>query len=437
MNVLQNGACDANFDSELKKYTDLILSHCGSEPINVIVDENFECLIMYMEKLVAVAFDKASTAVFQQLFRAIVVFSLHLYCVSHPQFTRFVTECPNGFAEKFVTSVLTNFFPLLDASKRRKSESVVAEYAVMSVALFVYYSEDPQHNPYVKALSHLSEEVFPSAFDAIQRSMTLPSSLILFYTLMNFCPDFKSFCWSCADVGWVGSFTANLSREKPAVSMLRLVILLMLTEDAEFSNALSRFANVIVPEIIRFIHQFSPDHMKYYNNSVSYAISVLCNTGEYMDNIETKSCEMLFAVITNMIRNPTLHSSEDLYLIFAYIEAVVTHRPKTNISLVYTLIRNAHLLKKMNCDCCSDSFQITLHNLTTICDHLLTSLMGSGPLGDCQTVIANLSRCLESWDMGSQVVIREFPAFGYSPHDFAESARFFQQMIIGEMRDTL
>ena len=436
MNVLQNGVCDANFDTELRKYTDLILSQSGSEALNFVVDENFECLIMYMEKLVAVAFDKASTVVFQQLFRAIAVFSLHLYCCSHPRFTQFVTECPNGFTEKFVTSVLTNFFPLLDASKRHKSESVVSEYAVMSLILFIYFSDDPQHNPYVKALSHLSEEVFASVFDVIQHSMTWASSLVLFYTLMSFCPDFKSFCLSCVDVDWVGSLAGNLASEKPAVAMLALVILLMLTEDQEFSNALSQVANVIIPGILRFIHQFSSDHMKHYDNSVSYAISVLCNIGEHMNNIETKSCEMLFAIITNMIRNVTPRTNEYLHLIFEYIEAVVTHRPKTNISLVYTLIRNAHLLKKMNSACDTESFQITLHNLTTICDHLLTSLMGSGPLSDCQTVIANLSRCLESWPL-SEVVIQAFPTFGYFPNDFTESARFFRQIIISEMRDTL
>jgi hypothetical protein len=52
MNVLQNGACDPTFESDLVRYADLLLSGSSSNHRKVIMDENFEAVIMYMAKLV-------------------------------------------------------------------------------------------------------------------------------------------------------------------------------------------------------------------------------------------------------------------------------------------------------------------------------------------------------------------------------------------------
>ena len=435
MNVLQNGACDRGFEQELKRYANLLLSRSSSELSAAAVDENFESLIMYMAKLVAVAFDKVSVPVFRQLFRTIIVFSLHLYSSDQSHFARFVNEWPKMFACNYVESVLSNCLPLFELSKRYKAESVMSCYAISSLILFVYFSDDSESNPFLNAVACLDDNLFPKLFESIQKSMTITSSVILFYTLVVSCNRFKAFCLSCVDTDWVGLLTENLHRGDPEVSELKIDILLMLTEDPEFANALASMSGLIIPDILRFICHFAPDTDKY--NAIISAISVLCNIGQYMNDIETKSCEMLFTVIQSLLRSKNKYSAEYVNLLVTYIEAVVVYRAKTNISLVYALVRNVHILKDLNSLNTTDSFQVTLHNLTTICDRLLTGLMGRGPLSDHKTVVAHLHRALDTCDLLSLVVVREYPAFTYVPHDFGRSAAFFRRLIIADMQEIL
>jgi hypothetical protein len=76
-------------------------------------------------------------------FRAITDFLLVFYSARRVDVTRFVSEWSAGFATNYLRAAFERSFPQGRAAQRSEPSNQTVAYAVMTIQLIIYFSENP------------------------------------------------------------------------------------------------------------------------------------------------------------------------------------------------------------------------------------------------------------------------------------------------------
>jgi hypothetical protein len=415
----------------------MLLSGSSATSPALHIDENFEAVIMYMAKLVVSSVDSIPGTVFMQLFRAIAAFALAFYGADRPHFGRFVSEWPLGFASNYILSIFERFFPQYQVMSLRSAViNQMVAYAVLTVLVFIYFSNDPGANPFLKVIEGLPEEHFATVLGPIQVAIEAPFAAIALYVVMTSREKFKEFCVSCVDVQWILILTRQISKTNPSGAELRLNILLMLSEDSGFLSGLGVH---IVSHLFGFLRESLPDESMH--QSILTAISVITNIGRKLSGFDAGLGDGLFLLIRwcLKLRESGNRFVEYLRLLTLFAESMAVHRGRPNLGIVYEILRNARVFSKFDgvLDVSEDpvDFRRSLQNVRVMIRTLTESvLVQQPPSAGYEKIMADLRTSLELWSPEELFEIRSFPVFAYLCHDFRQSVTFFRIMILKEIQ---
>jgi hypothetical protein len=433
MNVLQNRACDPAFEADLVHYADVLLSRC-----EVSVDQNFEAVILCMAKLVVTSVHCIAPPIFHQLFRAIVAFALHFYGTTRPGFSRFVSEWPQLFATNYVRSLFQDFLPQICALEK------MVDHSLVTLLLFIYFSDDASHNPFLEAIDSLPEELFPTVFEPIKFSLERSLSALLLYTIMVFNRKFRSFAVSCVEVGWSLAMTSYLSKEHLALSELRLSIVLMLTEDLGFVKAISKSVSLpIVARVLHFLRDVLTDETMH--QGIVTAIGVLANVGRRLSGIDTRTGDSLFWLVRTCVRmaSSAPRFGEYARLLLLFVDSLVVHRARLNIVIIYEVLRNAALFQSGVDGVCeasdnAEECRKSVENLRAAIRYLSEKVIDKlDRTAGYEKVMHDLQAAVEGWAPAGFLAVRPWPVFEYRCHEFRQSVKFFRVMIVKQVQEML
>ena len=444
-NIFETETYDKDFLDALVKYADLLLSSSSSDPNQIQPDENYQALIMLMSKLVVVSFKILPDFVFHQLFRSIVAFNLHFFSISKQDYTQFINEWPIPFSRNYLVSILSNFLPSID------KKPIIAEFSLATLFLYIYFSNEPIHNPFLIAINQISSDLFPLVFDSIQLSLsTSLFSVILFYTLVTQSPTFKAYCLSCVDVSWSFSLVSALNNilDKNEQIEIRLNILLIFTEDTEFSLALSKDPNVISLKIIRellsLIREKITNNSKSSPNIIMTCLSIMLNIGQKISSFDGQTADSVFSLLKFLIKHKEANSEylEYIKLLVMFIEAICVHRTRYNVELIYSVLRQFEVLDKITemCNASQKSvdFYRCLQNLQKMKDFMVENIIEKNKnITDYQNMLILLTSCIEAWNTEEFFQVVPYPSYTYLLNDFQKSLNFFRVMILKEIQSML
>ncbi|OHT16751.1 hypothetical protein TRFO_41602 [Tritrichomonas foetus] len=457
--IVQTRSCDKEFQKDLIKFADYLLSSSSSDPNQIQIDANFQALILLLSKLVITCFDVIPNHIFLPLFRAIVAFNLHYFSVSRQEFTNFLNnEWSLPFSRNYIHSIFTNFYSnILKTSK-------IAEFSIMTLFLNIYFSDEPSSNPFVKNIENLPSNFYSLIFDPIQATLNSDISVILLYTLLVLCPSFKSYCISCVDVSWAETLSSPILKPKTIESAeIRLDILLIFTEDTEFTSSLSKQKGIslkLIRELITFIK-----HNLKANSAITTALTVIMNIGQRLSGFDVQTADSLFSLIRILLKsiqsdknemnasngNEMNGSNENdrknkyceyVRLLILFIESLAVHRTRANVELIYTAMRHADVLEKVksivNQSENPEDFTRSIKNIENMNDYLVKNVIDKNPnVSDYQKMLSFLISGIESWNPEEIFSIIAYPAYTFMSNDFRQSLKFFRVMILKEVQPML
>jgi hypothetical protein len=445
MHVLQHGACDPTFEADLLRYADILLSR-SSESDSIVIDENYEALILYLSKLVVTSHQIFSPSIQVQLFRALTAFLLHFYGANRGDFTRFMGEWPQGFASNYLHCIFSVFLPGYRPSFGRTDlPNLFILQAAGTLLLLIYFSDDPTRNPFLKTIAALSSEVLPDLFDSIQNSLSSNFSVVLMYTLMVFCPDFRTFICSSLGLAWLMVIAEQLPTAKSSECELRLNIFLNLTEDRVFLKALalSGSGKPFVRTLLNFLKQKTADES--FHQAFVTTITVLINFGE---NAKTTFDSSVTEIIWGLVKwfaklaNSAARFAEYARLLLLLAESLVVHHPKPNLPMIYSTLRHGQFLADL--DKLSENsenpaeFAGSVHNLKVLVELLTTRVVAvvEQPQ-DADDIMRAIVPIVDGWDREGLFQVREYPHFTYQCNEFGRSVKFFRVMILKDIQEML
>jgi hypothetical protein len=442
MHVLQNDVCDSTFEGDLIRFADVLLSRSSPNEPSLRPDENFQALIMYMAKLVVTSVHCIPPPIFLQLFRAITAFGLAFYNASQPHFTRFVSEWSPHFAANYVRSVLDRFLAGYrpTAAKTDPVNQMVA-YASETILVFIYFSDDPTGNPFLKMIEALPEEKFANLLEAVKLAIQTPFSAITLYTAMVFRQKFKGYCVSCVDAQWILDLARQISKTNPAAARLRLNILLMMSEDSGFVGALSSgICLPVLSHLFGFLRESIAEEGL--QQDVFTTISILLNIAQKLNGFDIGLSQSLFLLMRLFLKlsNSANRFAEYLRLLTHFAESLAIDHGKGNLPIVYEILRNASLFEKLNGVVAAsenpEDFRRSLENLRILVQVLTqTVLQKEHPSADYDQVMRDLRVAVDAWAPASLFDIRPTPVFEYLCHEFRHSVLFFRLMILKDIQE--
>jgi hypothetical protein len=428
MDVLEVGGGNPTFEASLARFSGRLLSMTAKDAAVVHVDENFEALIMYMAKVVVVPMENMRPSVFVELFRAILALELHYYSSAYDKFTKFITDWSVPFAWRYTNSLIANFY--LAQSSRSPSSG----FGMLTLFLMIYFSDDYRNNPFSQAIGELSESIYPSVIEAIRANIRHSVTVILLYSLLMFSEKFSSFCVSCVDVQWVSFLANEIPNSPPQLADLRLTLLLMLSHDLQLSNAISTQSKLfweIFPILLNFVNSHCLDESRH--SSVVTAISVMLNLSRRVSEFDQRKADLFFLTMKKCLQSD--RCAEHLRLMTLFIELTCMKRARWNLSLLYSLLRNANMMEKLtkvvekseN----SEGFSKSLKNLNVIVSSIMERVKGKD---SAEGTMRSLRDTVENWFPTALLENEEYPVFRFVSHEFHESVKFFRDLLLKEIQ---
>ncbi|KAK8890076.1 hypothetical protein M9Y10_034835 [Tritrichomonas musculus] len=439
--IVQTQEYTKEFPKLLIKYSDFLLTSSSSDPNSTKPDANFQALIMVMSKLAIVSYNILPDSVFHQLFRSIVAFNLHYFSISKEEYTRFIDEWPVSFSKNYIFSILNNFFPKIEKKK------IIAEFSISTLLLYVYFSNKPSTNPFLKVFEDFfTVDCYTPIFDALQVSISTSAfSVLLFYTLITQCVNFKSYCLSCVDTSWIFSLIEpivnNLDSNSNEIAEIRLNILLIFTEDAEFSNSISKnpngsalkIINILLSVIKHFIHNQKPKSI-----IVITSLSIMANLAQKISGFDAQTSDSIFTLLNFLFKNfgQDNHYMEYMRLLIAFIEAISIHRMRSNAELIYAVVRQFEIIEKINSiPNLKNDFKRSLDNLFKLRNFLDANVIKKNPkVFVYNKMLSLISTCIDTWNTDNFFQVSSFPTFTYVSNELTKSLNFFRVAVVKEIQ---
>ena len=449
--IVQTKTCDKSFEESITKFADILLSTSSSDPNYIEIDDNFQALILLLSKLVIVSSEVLNESIYHQIFRSIIAFNLHFFSVSRNGFSKFISDWPNSFSSNYITSVLSNFFPKINTNNPE-----IAEISIMTLLIYLYFSDDIANNPFIKNIQSINEKLIPDIFNVIRNSLMSDVTIIMLYALTVSCKDFKLYCINSDDIEWTEKLIDPiLKSENFDLIEIRLDILLIFTEDLHFSNTLSNkkindlcISHIIIQNLLLFIKHILANGIQPKNEQVVItALTIMLNIGQKLDHFDAFSADILFSLLNHTYKKINSDQKYVKYVkyLLLFIESVCIHRASWNVELVYTTLRYFTMIQQISLslrqigddiesqidDEHINNINRSISNIEKMCVLISQDVLEKNKgVSDYRLMLKYISDYIDSWSPGEIFQITPYPTYEYVLNDLSRSLKFFRVLTL-------
>ena len=430
--IFGTGKMDPQFVPLLKELSEKLLSSQTSDPNCIKITDEFQGLIYCLCKLCVVSHESLSNDVFFLVFRTIAALTLHFYALSCQDFSKFISEFPDSFAEPYVLSLVKFFFIL-------EKDPKLQLLAISTLLLFLYFSDSPATNPFIKIIAKIDAETSSLLFEALEKRLNTTTGISLFYTLITQNKAFKEHCISTKNGELITHVFPVACKEADPAAELRLNILLILTKNENFSQILSDggYAQTLTRELFLYArHSLKDEHLK---SAVMTSLHVCVNLAQKLSGFDSDTAEMMIGLIRVLQVSKGLGDTAAEYcrLIVLFIESILVNRAAENVELLYCVMRATDTFRKMSFmkEKSKDplDFARSLVNVEVIAEYFSQRLLEAGDKSnDYEALIKYLVSIIPDWKSTNILTIPP-PSFDFQCGDIKSSLKFFKFVILKEV----
>lgn len=436
--IIQFQQVPPQFPVLLQSFSEKLLrSSSKNDPNPVKITEDYQGSVYILSKLAISSHDVIPPEVFFLIFRTIAALNLHFFSVSKHEFSKFVAEFPISFVDPLMDSLVSHFFSLPDNSK-------VSIVSMAALLLFIYFSDNPDDNPFITKIKKYTEPKFDQIFNSLTMHLNSTPAILLFYTFIIQNHEFKNFVLSKSDVNWIFNLLPSVHKQKDPALELKLNLLLIFTKDSSFLFSISSQKSA-VPKMLRELFTFVRHFLKeeQHHPSITSALSISINLSRKLSDFDSDTGELLIGLIRVLQVSKIGHRAvEYLKLITMFLESVLVHRLSNNVELLYAVMRSCDVVKKLsfikdNCDDPED-VQRMITNIETIINHFNQKVVEMGDkVNDYDHMLNYLTQFVNEWQP-TQLIVRDLPpVFDYHSNDTKASLKYFRVILLNDFNGIL